>query len=143
MHDYHRVIEDGGKVGFSSDVYSYQEAIRANPMLGMQVAMTRVDPWVPLDPERYPGSVRPPVDGRLSLEQLIHGYTVINAERMRLDGRMGSLEAGKLANFVVFDQDIFEAAHRDPMHFSGIEPVCTWFEGEERHITSELKMDIG
>ena len=141
MHDYHKIIEDGGKVGFSSDVFSYQEATRANPMIGMQVAMTRVDPWVPLDPEKYPGSVRPPVEGKLSIEQLIHGYTVVNAERMRLDDKMGSLEAGKLANLVVFKEAIFRAAHEHPETFSEIDPECTWFEGEERHIVSELKKD--
>ncbi|MBR0456406.1 MAG: amidohydrolase family protein [Firmicutes bacterium] len=141
MHDFHKVIEDGGKVGFSSDVFSYQEASRANPMVGMQVAMTRVDPWVPLDPEKYPGSVRPPADGKLSIEQLIHGYTMVNAERMRWDDIMGSLEEGKMANFVVFEEDIFKAAHEHPEDFSAIDPVCTYFEGEERHIVSALKKE--
>lgn len=139
MHDYTKVIKSGGKVGFSSDVFSYAEATRANPMIGMQVAMTRVDPWVPIDPKKYPGSVRPPLDGKLTIEQLIHGYTVINAERMRLDDRMGSLEAGKLANFVVFNEDIFRFAHETPEKFSEIDPECTYFEGRERHIVSEMK----
>lgn len=139
MHDYTKVIADGGKVGFSSDVFSYQEASRANPMVGMQVAMTRVDPLIPLDPKKYPGSVRPPVDGKLTIEQLIHGYTVINAERMRLEDKMGSIETGKLANFVVFNEDIFEAAHKSPENFSDIDPYCTYFEGKERHIVSTLK----
>ena len=141
MHDFHKVIEDGGKVGFSSDVFSYQEASRANPMVGMQVAMTRVDPWVPIDPVKYPGSVRPPADGKLSVEQLIHGYTMINAERMRWDDIMGSLEEGKLANFVVFNEDIFKAAHEHPEDFSKIDPECTYFEGEERHVVSKLKKE--
>lgn len=141
MHDYSKIIADGGKVGFSSDVFSYQEAARANPMIGMQIAMTRVEPWeaVRLDPDKYPGSVRPPADGKLTIEQLIHGYTVINAERMRLDDKIGSIEVGKLANMVVFDVDIFEHAHKNPMTFSEINPVCTWFEGEERRIVSTLK----
>ena len=139
MHDYTKVLADGGKVGFSSDVFSYQEAARANPMIGMQVAMTRVDPWVPLDPEKYEGSVRPPLDGKLTIEQLIHGYTAVNAERMRLDDKVGSLEAGKLANFVVFNEDIFESAHAHPEKFSEIEPECTYFEGQKYQIVSTLK----
>ena len=112
-------------------------------MLGMQVSMTRVDPWVPLDPEKYPGSVCPPVEAKLSVEQLIHGYTVINAERMRLDDIMGSIEAGKRANLVVFGEDIFEHAHKSPEDFGSIAPECTYFEGEERHIVSELNVERG
>ncbi len=141
MHSFHKVIADGGKVGFSSDVFSYAEAVRANPMLGMQVSMTRVDPWIPLDPEKYPGSVRPPVEAKLTLEQLLYGYTVVNAERMRLDDIMGSIEAGKRANLVVFGEDIFEHARMSPEDFGDIAPECTYFEGEERHIVSELKVD--
>ncbi|MGN0703922.1 MAG: amidohydrolase [Lentihominibacter sp.] len=141
MHDYTKVIADGGKVGFSSDVFSYAEAPRANPMIGMQVAMTRVDPWIPLDPEKYPGSVRPPASGKLTIEQLIHGYTVINAERMRLDDKLGSIEPGKLANFVVFNEDIFEAARTSPETFGQIDPWGTFFEGEERHIVSSMRKE--
>ena len=143
MHSYNKIIEDGGKVGFSSDVFSYAEAVRANPMLGMQVSMTRVDPWVPLDPEKYPGSVRPPVDAKLTIEQLIHGYTMVNAERARLDDIMGSIETGKRANMVVFNEDIFEHAHNHPEDFGNIAPDCTYFEGEERHIVSTLKNERG
>ncbi len=141
MHDFTKVIADGGKVGFSSDVFSYAEAARANPMIGMQVSMTRVDPWIPLDPVKYPGSVRPPLDGKLTLEQLIHGYTVINAERMRLDDKLGSIEPGKLANFVIFEENIFETAHHSPETFGEIEPWGTFFEGKERHVVSSMKKD--
>ena len=141
MHDYTKVIADGGKVGFSSDVFSYAEAPRANPMIGMQVAMTRVDPWIPLDPDKYPESVRPPASGKLSIEQLIHGYTVINAERMRLDDKLGSIEPGKLANFVIFNEDIFEAARNSPETFGQIDPWGTFFEGEERHIVSSMRKE--
>lgn len=141
MHDFTKVIADGGKVGFSSDVFSYQEAERANPMLGMQIAMTRVDPLVPVDPEKYPGSVRPPLDGKLTIEQLIHGYTMINAERMRLADKMGSIEAGKKANMVVFNEDIFTHANNEPETFGEITPYCTFFEGEERHIVNTMNAE--
>ena len=139
MHDYTKVLASGGKVGFSSDVFSYAEAPRANPMIGMQVAMTRVDPWIPLNQEKYPGSVRPPVDGKLTIEQLIHGYTAVNAERMRLDDKVGSIETGKLANFVVFNEDIFDIAHKSPEKFGELDPWGTFFEGEERHVISTMR----
>ena len=66
---------------------------------------------------------------------------MVNAERMRWDDIMGSLEEGKMANFVVFEEDIFKAAHEHPENFSAIDPVCTYFEGEERHVVSALKKE--
>ncbi|MEE0745588.1 MAG: amidohydrolase family protein, partial [Anaerovoracaceae bacterium] len=89
-------------------------------------AMTRVDPEMPLDPSRYPGRVRPPDKARLSLEELIRGYTVNNAVRMRLDDKMGSIAAGKLANMVVLDRDIY-AMPADQI--KDVRPVITIFEG--------------
>ena len=141
MQCFRASIDAGCKVGFSSDTYSYQEAARANPLIGMQVAMTRIDPWeeVRLDTSKYPGGMKPPFDGGLTLEELIYGYTVINAERMRLDDKIGSLEKGKLANMVVFNDDIFEIAHIAPGTFEDIEPYCTYFEGEKRQIVSTMK----
>lgn len=141
MQCFRKAIDAGNKVGFSSDTYSYQEASRANPLIGMQTAMTRIDPWEPvrLDTEKYPGGMKPPFDGKLTLEELIHGYTVINAERMRLDDKLGSLEAGKLANMVIFNEDIFEVAHNTPETFSNIDPYCTYFEGKMYQIVSTLE----
>lgn len=141
MQCFRGAIDAGDKVGFSSDTYSYQEASRANPFIGMQTAMTRIDPWeaVRLPADKYPNGMKPPYDGALTIEELIHGYTVINAERMRLDDRIGSLQEGKLANMVIFNEDIFAHAYSDPMTFGSIEPYCTYFEGKEEHIISTLK----
>ena len=140
MQCFRKAIDAGNKVGFSSDTYSYQEASRANPLIGMQTAMTRIDPWpaVRLDTSKYPNGMKPPYDGGLTLEELIHGYTVVNAERMRLD-KYGALEVGKFANMVVFNEDIFEIARTAPETFMNIDPYCTYFEGEMRQIVSTLK----
>lgn len=138
MYDFTKIIEEGEHVGFSSDVFSYQEAVRANPYFGMQTAMTRVDPLLPLDPERYPGSVRPPASAKLSLKQLIHGYTVTNAIRMRLDHLIGSIKTGKLANMVVFENDIFETP---PEEFAKTKVDFTVFEGRVRRINTDLSVE--
>ncbi len=140
MQCFRGAIDAGDKVGFSSDTYSYQEASRANPLIGMQTAMTRIDIWdaVRLPADKYPNGMKPPYDGCLTLEELIHGYTSVNAERMRLDDKMGSIEAGKLANMVVFDEDIFEYAKRTPEHFMDIDPYCTYFEGQKRCVVSKI-----
>lgn len=129
MFDFTKVIASGGKVGFSSDVFNYNEARRASPFLGMQVGMTRIDPDLPLDSQKYPGGVHPPYDAKLSLEQLINGYTAVNAERMRLDHIMGSIECGKLANLIVLADDIFALPAEE---IGKIKIDSVYFEGKKR-----------
>ncbi|MCQ2546467.1 MAG: amidohydrolase family protein [Clostridia bacterium] len=131
MFDHRKLIEAGVKVGFSSDVFNYTESWRANPYVGMQIGMTRVDPEVPLNPERYPGSMHPPASAKFTIEQLIHGYTAVNAERMRLDHIMGSIEAGKIANFVVLKEDIFTYPAEKLGKFK---PDRVYFEGKKGKI---------
>ena len=70
---------------------------------------------------------RPPKSGRLTLEQMIHGYTVTNSIRMRLNHRLGSIEAGKDANLVVLKDDIFTM---QPEDIWNIDTECVYFEGE-------------
>ncbi|MCI7304132.1 MAG: amidohydrolase family protein [Clostridiales Family XIII bacterium] len=137
MYDFREFTAAGGNLGFSSDVFSYQEAVRANPFFGIQAAMTRVDPVFPLDPKKYPGSVRPPEGAKYTLEELIKGYTINNAARLRLDDKMGSLEPGKLANFMVLNRDIFTTTAEQ---MSAVTAECTYFEGEKRCITSSLSV---
>lgn len=131
MYDFTKIISGGGMVGFSSDLFSYGEAGRGDPYFGMQTSMTRVDIESPLDEERYPGSVRPPEKAGLTLEQLLKGYTYNNAVRMRLEDKIGSIEEGKLANFIVLNRDIFET---DPFEIKTVSPERIFFEGAEQEI---------
>lgn len=140
MYDFTKIIASGEHVGFSSDVFSYSEACRANPFFGMRTAATRVDPEFPLDPEEYPGSIRQPESAKLTVKQLIHGYTYTNALRMRLDDVMGSLEEGKLANFVVLEDNIFEM---EPEKLSETEVAFTCFEGKKRNVKTDLAETTG
>lgn len=107
MYDFTAIADSGAVLAFSSDVVSTAEEHRANPFFGMQVAATRVDPDEPLDPARYPGSVRPSAASRLSLERLVRGSTIDAARQLRLDDRIGSIEVGKCADLVVLDDDLF------------------------------------
>ncbi len=140
MYDFREFTANGGMLGFSSDVFSYQEAIRANPFFGIQTAMTRVDPLLPLNPEKYPGSVRQPEGAKYTLEELLKGYTINNAARMRLQDKIGSLEAGKIANFMVLNKDIFEVAAEDMMT---VDAEYTYFDGEKRVIKNDLTITRG
>lgn len=108
MYDMTKFIETGAVVTYSSDVIGMCEEHRGNPYFGMQISATRVDIEDPLDPEKYPGSVRPPESACLSVEEMIRGYTRYGAVALRLEDRIGTIEEGKQANLVVLDKDIFQ-----------------------------------
>lgn len=107
MYQFNPMIESGATIDFSSDVVTGYELHRAYPFFGMQVAATRVDPEFPLDPEQYPGSMRPEESAKLSVPVLLKGYTINGAKQLRWQDDMGSLEVGKLANMIVVDSDPF------------------------------------
>lgn len=127
MYDFTKIIADGGMVGYSSDVFSYIEAHRANPYFGMQTSATRVDLEDPLDSEKYPGGVRPPVHAKLSVAEMIKGYTNNNAIRMRMQDKIGSIEPGKKANLVILNKNIFKIPQEE---IHTIEPEAVMFEGK-------------
>lgn len=126
MYDFTGIADSGATLAFSSDVVSMRELHRANPFFGMQVAATRADPDVPLDPERYPGSVRPSEGSRLSVARLIRGHTRDAAVQLRREERSGSLEVGKDASLIVLDEDPFTVA---PDALSRVHPLAVMFEG--------------
>ena len=59
---------------------------------------------------------------------------------MRLDNIMGSLEEGKLANFVVLEDNIFEM---DRVRLKDTEVAVTCFEGECRDISTDRAEQTG
>lgn len=127
MYDFSAIADSGAVLAFSSDVVTESELHRADPFFGMQVAATRVDPEVPLDPARYPGSVRPSTHSRLTLERLVRGYTIDAARQLRLDDRTGSLEVGKDANLIILSDDVFEIGTD---RIAEIRPTAVIFEGD-------------
>ena len=108
MYQFNPMIESGAMLAFSSDVVTGYEMHRAYPFFGIQVAATRVDPEFPLDPDKYPGSVRPDESAKLSLPVLFKGYTINSAKQIHWEKIMGSLEKGKLANMIITDRDMFK-----------------------------------
>ena len=93
----------------------------------MQVANTRVDPKVPLNPKKYPGSVRPPESAKLSIDHLMKGYTISGAKQLGWEDKLGSLEAGKIANFNIISDNPFEV---EPFSLKDITIEAVLFEGE-------------
>jgi len=95
------LFEAGGLAGGGSDhmqkIGSHRSLNPYNPFLGLATAVTRRAKW--FDSVLHP-------EEALSREQAIRFYTINNARLLRCEDRLGSLEPGKLADFVVLDTDL-------------------------------------
>jgi predicted amidohydrolase YtcJ len=58
---------------------------------------------------------------------LVRGYTSNGAYQLRIENLVGSIENGKLADLLVFDENLFEADHYEIWQ---IEPSIVVIEGE-------------
>jgi predicted amidohydrolase YtcJ len=111
------VIAGGGsdhmqKIGSLRSINPY------NPFLAMWVAITR-------KAKGYEGRLHP--EEALSREQAIRFYTINNATLLFLEDRVGSLETGKLADFIILDRDILTCPEDD---IRAIQPVATYLNGK-------------
>ena len=95
------LFQAGVIVGGGSDhmqkLGSFRSINPYNPFLGLWIAITRQARRLdaPLHPEEA-----------LTREQAIRFYTINNAHLLFLENRIGSLEAGKQADFVILDRDL-------------------------------------
>ncbi len=135
MYQFNPMLESGAMVTFSSDVVTNYEFHRSYPLFGMQVAATRVDPEFPVNPVKYPGSVRLPLSAKLSVKDLIKGYTIDGAKQLHIDNLTGSIEAGKLANLVVLDNNPYTVPAEK---LSTINVHSVYIEGKERRIKRRI-----
>jgi predicted amidohydrolase YtcJ len=97
----HSLFAAGVLTGGSSDHMQKIGSLRSinpyNPFLGMWVAVSR-------RAKGYEGRLHP--EEALTREQAIRFYTINNARLPFLEDRIGSLEEGKQADFVVIDRDL-------------------------------------
>ena len=98
---YKTLFDRGVTVGGGSDHMQKIGSLRSinpyNPFLGMWITLTRQPRWAsePLHPEQ-----------RITRQQAIRLYTINNAYLTFEENQKGSLEPGKLADFIVLDRDI-------------------------------------
>jgi hypothetical protein len=71
--------------------------------------------------------VLPPLEERASLEDMIVASTLNGAYANFLDGDIGSIEVGKLADLVVLEQDLFDI---EIEQIPEIQIAMTFFEGK-------------
>ena len=102
------LFEAGVTAGGGSDhmqkIGSFRSINPYNPFLGMYVAISR-------RAKGYPDRLHP--EEALTREQAIRFYTINNARLMFLEDRIGSLEMGKQADFIVIDRDLLTCPEDD------------------------------
>jgi predicted amidohydrolase YtcJ len=110
------VIDAGGRIAFGSD----WSVSTANPFMEMETAVTRMDAI------SNEGGVLLP-EQRISIAQAIEAFTIDAAYVNHQDDRTGSVEAGKLADLAVLDQNLLEI---EPSAISDTKVLLTLFGGE-------------
>jgi predicted amidohydrolase YtcJ len=94
---FHSIEEHGGRLAFGSD----WPVVTLNPWTGMQTGITRKTAQGKPEGGFVPGEA-------VSLEDAIKAYTLGAAFAGRREKQEGSLEAGKLADLIIVNQDLFK-----------------------------------
>lgn len=115
-HAYKSLINSGAVVAFGTD----WPVAPLNPLLGIYAAVTRQtvdgknpDGWIP--------------EEKISVEDAIRCYTINSAFASYEEKIKGSVEVGKLADFVVLSEDILSI---DPVKIKDVVVEMTVFDGE-------------
>ena len=123
------VWDTGALVTWSSDNITFGDFMTWSPYLGMEVGMTRKITEKTRSYEyTRSAEVFPPEDERMSIEEMLLGYTINGAKQLGIEAKKGSIEVGKDADFLVFDNDLLTAEHEG---FSYNMPIDVYFAGKK------------
>ncbi|MDO4544992.1 MAG: amidohydrolase [Bacillota bacterium] len=109
--------------------------IPPSPFLGIQTGVTReISPPHP-EYETYKGLRLGAEDEKLTVDDLLDGYSISSAYQCFLENVTGSLETGKSADFVVLDRDIALVPEDE---IGEIKVAHTYFKGREVYRGDEV-----
>ena len=97
-----------------------------SPFLGMKVGHTRQYPREWLTPDADPNAFRQPAAEKLPLQDMLKGYTINGTYQLRMEDRIGTIQTGKAADFVVLAENLFDV---DPYSLYTIKPEVVVMEG--------------
>jgi predicted amidohydrolase YtcJ len=114
-YPYREMIDAGVSVMMSSDA----PVCSPSPLVGIHAAVTRQRGDGTPEGGWYP-------EHRISVEEAVRAYTTVPAAFYGRSNDLGSLSAGKFADLVVLDRDIFAV---DPMEILETQVLMTVFDG--------------
>ena len=68
-----------------------------------------------------------PESERLPMDELIKGFTETAVYQVRMDDKLGTIEPGKYADFIILDQNLYEV---DPYELRNVKVCMTVMNGE-------------
>ena len=121
----------GALVTWSSDDVAYGDFSTWNPYLGMELGMTRFN----TEKTRITEVARvvaelPTPEQKMSIEEMLLGFTINGAKQLGVEAHKGSITAGKDADFLVFDTDLLTAEHNG---FSNNKPQEVYLGGKKQN----------
>ena len=111
-----RLLDSGAVIASGSDF----PVEKPNPFLGLYAAVTRQDGAGMPDGGWYK-------DQALTRAEALHSFTLDAAYAAHQEGRLGSLEEGKWADFIIVDRDYFEIPAAE---IDDIRVLQTWVGGK-------------
>jgi predicted amidohydrolase YtcJ len=118
-----RLLDSGAVLANGSDF----PVELANPWHGLYASVTRQNRAGEPEGGWYP-------DQALTRAEALHSFTLANAYAAHQEDRLGSLEAGKWADFIIIDRDYFEVPASD---IDDIQVLETWVAGEKVFMAEE------
>ena len=111
------VADAGGRVVIASDGPLFMQT----PLASIEAAVTRIDPVSDM------GQPDPAAGQAITLQEAIAARTINSAYLASAEDELGSIERGKLADFVVLDRDLFAIPIEE---VSEVQILMTFVEGE-------------
>ncbi len=100
---YNSLRKAGVKLTFGSDFPATGAGtLGMSPVYNMEIGHTRQSAGEANAP------IQPRKSERLDLEAMIKGYTLDAAYQLNMEHEIGSIETGKLADFVILDKNLFQ-----------------------------------
>ena len=121
-------VKDGKFIYVGDEVF-YGDFKNWSPYLAMEIGMTRwINEKTRFDETNRTIAAFPPESERMNIEEMLLGYTINGAKQLGIEAKKGSIEVGKDADFLVFDNDLLTAAQAG---FSYNEPTAVYIGGKK------------